>query len=118
MPLSTSRMRPPIWVMRARALAAATLDAIGPAAPEPSSRIFVPSQAPPPPADRTRAAGRGGTAEPSFEEKGFLERVATVYAAIVRPWLGRVDGNRAPEAVLAAALGRIRPVIAVPSERI
>jgi len=65
-----------------------------------------------------RAAGRGGTAEPSFEEKGFLERVATVYAAIVRPWLARVDGNRAPEAVLAAALGRIRPAISVPSERI
>lgn len=59
------------------------------------------------PVGLARARGRAGDAEPAFEEEAFLARVETVYGAIARPWLARIDGNRDPARVLAAALERI-----------
>ena len=61
-----------------------------------------------PAAGLARAAGRAGDAEPAFEERSFLERVAAVYAAIERPWLARVDATGAETAVRDAALAVIR----------
>lgn len=60
------------------------------------------------PVGLARVRGRGGDGEPAFEEEEFLTRVRTVYGAIVRPWLARIDGNRDPATVLERALERIR----------
>ena len=40
-----------------------------------------------------RVRGRGGVAEPAFEERAFLERVAAIFAGLDRPYLVRVDGR-------------------------
>lgn len=64
------------------------------------------------PVGLARVHGRADDAEPAFEEEAFLTRVKTVYGAIARPWLARIDGNRDPATVLARALGWIRPALA------
>jgi dTMP kinase len=56
-----------------------------------------------------RVATRGGTAEPAFEKADFLARVRTIFDALDRPYLERVDAAGTPDAVedrLAAAIHR------------
>lgn len=49
-----------------------------------------------------RVAGRPGHSEPAFEDAGFLERVAEIFAALERPYLERIDGRASPAVVEAA----------------
>ena len=65
-----------------------------------------------PAAGLARTRDRGRRAEPAFEERRFLIRVAAIYEAVERPWLQRVPAQRGPEAVLADALGRVRAALA------
>lgn len=58
-----------------------------------------------------RVAARGGHAEPLFEERGFLERVAEIFAAIDRPYVRRLDATRQPEAVAADVEAAVRDVL-------
>ncbi len=51
-----------------------------------------------------RVTARGGVAEPVFEELGFQERVADVFAKIDRPHLTRVDADRDEQAITADVL--------------
>ncbi len=53
-----------------------------------------------------RVTSRGGVAEPVFEELGFLERVAAVFARIARPHIARIDADR-KEHEIAADVRRI-----------
>ncbi len=46
-----------------------------------------------------RVASRGGIAEPAFENTRGLLDVAAVFRTIDRPYLVRIDGDRAPDAV-------------------
>lgn len=46
-----------------------------------------------------RISSRGGVAEPLFEEVEFLRAVARVFDLLECPYLARVDGEGAPEAV-------------------
>ena len=48
-----------------------------------------------------RVAARGGPAEPVFERRDFLERVAALFHRLERPYVARVDGRRPPDAVEA-----------------
>jgi dTMP kinase len=48
-----------------------------------------------------RVTSRGGVAEPVFEELGFLERVAGVFARIERPDIVRLDADRTESEVAA-----------------
>ena len=48
-----------------------------------------------------RVAARGGPAEPVFERRDFLERVAALFHRFERPYVARVDGRRPPDAVEA-----------------
>jgi dTMP kinase len=65
-----------------------------------------------PAAGLARTHGRSRRAEPAFEERRFLLRVAAIYAAVERPWLRRVAAQRSPEMVLADALLRVRAALA------
>ncbi len=56
-----------------------------------------------------RVAARGGTAEPAFERRDFLERVAEIFHSIDRDYVERIDARPGPEAVheaLTKLLGR------------
>jgi dTMP kinase len=53
-----------------------------------------------------RVAARGGPAEPVFERRDFLERVAALFHRLERPYLVRIDGDRPADAV-AAEIGRL-----------
>jgi dTMP kinase len=46
-----------------------------------------------------RVAGRGGEAEPAFEEASFLARVAALFRAVERPYVVHLDARRARDAV-------------------
>jgi dTMP kinase len=46
-----------------------------------------------------RVAGRGGTAEPAFEDIDFLRRVAAMFAVIERDYVVRLDATGRPEEV-------------------
>jgi dTMP kinase len=46
-----------------------------------------------------RVGARGAEAQPAFEKREFLERVAEVFGAIERPYFVRVDGRGTPEEV-------------------
>ncbi len=70
-----------------------------------------------PAAGLARTHLREGAAETAFEEVGFLETVAAIYAAIDRPWIQRVDATGTPPVVLADALERIRAVVSSPARR-
>jgi dTMP kinase len=48
-----------------------------------------------------RVAARGGPAEPVFERRDFLERVAALFHRLERPYVVRVDGRRPADAVEA-----------------
>jgi dTMP kinase len=48
-----------------------------------------------------RVASRGGPAEPVFERREFLERVAAHFHRLERPYLVRIDADRDPDAVEA-----------------
>ncbi len=54
-----------------------------------------------------RAATRGGSAEPAFEDAAFLAQVAAIYARLDRDYVVRIDAAAAPDAVVAEALGQI-----------
>ena len=63
----------------------------------------------PPAAGLARVASRGGPAEPAFERGDFLARVATLFAALDRPYIERIDASGAPdevEARIAAGVAR------------
>jgi dTMP kinase len=64
-----------------------------------------------PAAGLERIRGRGHRAEPAFEERRFLLRVAAIYEAVERPWLQRIPAQRSPEIVLADALVRVRAAL-------
>ena len=49
----------------------------------------------------------GVTAEPAFERVDYLERVATIYAAIERDYVVRIDASGAEDVVRAAALAAL-----------
>jgi len=55
-----------------------------------------------------RVRERGGAAEPVFEEAGYLERVAAIFAAIDRPWVARVDARAPMDEVTRRALAALR----------
>jgi len=46
-----------------------------------------------------RVAARGGVAEPAFEERNFLERVAKIFARLERPYLVSIDARPGPDEV-------------------
>lgn len=48
-----------------------------------------------------RVAARGGTPEPAFERADFLARVRTIFDALDRPYLERIDAAGSPDAVEA-----------------
>jgi thymidylate kinase len=54
-----------------------------------------------PAAALARVAARGGPAEPVFERRDFLERVAALFHRLERPYLVRIDADRAADAVAA-----------------
>lgn len=54
-----------------------------------------------PAAGLERVRARGGRAEPSFEDGAFLERVASLFAVLDRPYVRRIDAARDPDAVAA-----------------
>jgi dTMP kinase len=64
-----------------------------------------------PAAGLERIRGRGHRAEPAFEERRFLLRVAAIYEAVERPWLQRIPAQRSAEIVLADALVRVRAAL-------
>jgi hypothetical protein len=53
-----------------------------------------------------RVSSRGGPAEPVFERRDFLERVAALFHRLERPYILRLDGDRPADAV-AAEIGRL-----------
>jgi dTMP kinase len=59
-----------------------------------------------PAAALARVASRGGPAEPVFERRDFLERVAELFHRLERPYVVRVDGDRPADAV-EAEIGRV-----------
>lgn len=50
-----------------------------------------------------RVAARGAVAEPAFEARDRLERVAAIYAALDRPYIERIDADR-PEAEITESI--------------
>ncbi len=64
-----------------------------------------------PEAGLARTRGRAGHAEPAFEERSFLERVAAVYAAIDRPWITRIDATPPADELAQAALAAVLEVL-------
>jgi thymidylate kinase len=62
-----------------------------------------------------RVAARGGPAEPVFERRDFLERVAALFHRLERPYVVRVDADRPADAVEAdvalSAAKRLGPVL-------
>jgi dTMP kinase len=48
-----------------------------------------------------RVGARGGPAEPVFERRDFLERVAALFHRLDRPYVARIDGARPATAVEA-----------------
>jgi dTMP kinase len=61
-----------------------------------------------PAAGLARVTRRGGTAEPAFEGEAFLARVAAQLRALDLPYLERVDGCGAPDAVAARVARAVR----------
>lgn len=63
-----------------------------------------------PAAGLARVAGRGGIAEPAFEDGAFLAQVVAIFRGLDRPYVRHVDGRRPPDAVAAdvhAAVGAL-----------
>ncbi len=60
-----------------------------------------------------RVTARGGVAEPVFEELGFQELVAEVFAKIDRPHVARIDADRDEQAIAADVLRIIRERLGV-----
>jgi dTMP kinase len=50
-----------------------------------------------------RVAGRGGIAEPAFEDEPYLGRVAAIFRGLDRPYVERIAAHPAPE-VLARSI--------------
>ena len=65
----------------------------------------------PPEVGLARVRARGGTAEPAFERADYLTRVAAIFAAIERPYVQRVDGAAARDAVRESALAALRSLL-------
>jgi len=66
-----------------------------------------------PEAGLARVQARGDAAEPTFEEAGFLARVAAVFRALDRPYLARIDASRPIEAVARAVRETVRERLAI-----
>jgi len=60
-----------------------------------------------------RVQARGDAAEPSFEEAGFLARVAAVFRALDRPYLARIDASGPIETVARAVRETVRERLAI-----
>ncbi len=52
-----------------------------------------------PEAALARVRSRPGSGEPAFEEAGYLARVASIFAALERPYLVRIDARPPPDEV-------------------
>lgn len=52
-----------------------------------------------PAAGLARVAGRGGVAEPAFEDGELLARVVAIFRGLDRPYVRHLDARRAPETV-------------------
>lgn len=61
-----------------------------------------------------RVAGRGGAAEPAFEDGHFLADVAALFRAIDRPYVARIDGSGAPDLVAAEIRSVVRQRLELP----
>lgn len=61
-----------------------------------------------PAAGLARVGARGGAAEPVFEKRDFLERVAANFAKLERPYLARIRAGRPAEAVSAEVAAAVR----------
>lgn len=58
-----------------------------------------------------RVRARGGELNQAFEREDFLERVAEVFARVLRPYVHRVDGEARPEVVHAVVREALRGVV-------
>jgi dTMP kinase len=61
-----------------------------------------------------RVRERGGVIEGVFEREDFLERVAAVFRAIDRPYIGRVAASAEPDEVEAAIASLVRARLGLP----
>jgi dTMP kinase len=66
-----------------------------------------------PDAGLARVQARGDAAEPTFEEAGFLARVAAVFRALDRPYLARIDASGPIETVARAVRETVRERLAI-----
>jgi dTMP kinase len=64
-----------------------------------------------------RVRERGGRAEPAFEEKSFLARVAALYHELPCVYLERLDARSAPERVREAVSEVVRRRLGLPDPR-
>ena len=61
-----------------------------------------------PAAGLARVGTRGGAAEPVFEKRDFLVRVAANFAKLARPYVVRIPAARASEAVAVEVAAVVR----------
>ena len=61
-----------------------------------------------------RVGARGGVAEPSFEGRERLERVAEIFHAIERPHAERIDARPPPEEVAREVAARVSSRLGLP----
>jgi len=66
-----------------------------------------------PEAGLARVAGRGGVAEPAFEEGAFLARAVAIFRGLERPYVRHFDGRRSPEAVARSIWEAVRELLAL-----
>lgn len=62
----------------------------------------------------SRIDTRGGVAEPSFEGRERLARVADIFDAIDRPYVERIDARPSPQQVARAVAERVSRHLALP----
>jgi dTMP kinase len=60
-----------------------------------------------------RVAARGGPAEPVFERRDFLERVAALFDRLERPYIARIAADRGADAVEADVARAVRERLAL-----
>jgi dTMP kinase len=59
-----------------------------------------------------RVRRRGVAAEPAFEERAYLERVAAIFDAIERPYVTRIDASADADVVHARVMEAVERVLA------
>ena len=61
-----------------------------------------------------RVTARGGAAEPAFEQRDRLERVAAIYGQVDRPYIERIDADRSEDEVARAIEDSVRRRLHLP----